>query len=634
MSARRAWAAAGAAALLAGLLLALAGPPPLDVARGLAKRLVGYPAWRQRAAGRDPQAAFDHLATSQVGYAPAMPKAFTSPRPFTGFRVVDLADGRTALRGGGPAREVPTALLGDRPTAWIGDFTPLAAPGRYRVELDDGLASFPFQVGPDVFEGALRATQRALYFQRAFTAIEPRHAEGPWSHASDAHLAPPGVRQGWHDAGDFTIYSASAASTLFWLLSTAADFAPVADDTNLPESGNGRPDLLDEAGWGLGWLLSVQDGSGGFRNTTCQEAYGPYGTNRPEGMPPYRDGEVGSLATARAVGILAFAAEVLRPHDPALATRCLAAARRGYRFLEARPGEASDGPTCPNYRQDGDQAAGRGARLFAAAGLLLATGEARFRQDFEADPPDLSSDPSAYRFDVFAALLYLRAPAGDPGLRSALAQRLAARAAALRREAAAHPFRWSGRYHWGSIGAAFHRSAAFSVRACLADPEGAAADCAQALDDLHYALGRNALQLAYLSGLEGVSRGRRHAFHHWLATLGATPHLFPGLVAGGPAAAPEAADRSYPHARPLPIWGYWGDPAMPRDEATPVDGRYTDNDSWSTNEVDVDWQAVTLYQLHFARWWARRGTPGTPRGGAGAAPDPAPVLEVAPRGRP
>jgi hypothetical protein len=33
---------------------------------------------------------------------------------------------------------------------------------------------------------------------------------------------------------------------------------------------------------GLEWLLSVQEPGGGFHNTTCQERYGPYGTNWPE----------------------------------------------------------------------------------------------------------------------------------------------------------------------------------------------------------------------------------------------------------------------------------------------------------------------------------------------------------------
>ena len=103
-----------------------------------------------------------------------------------------------------------------------------------------------------------------------------------------------------------------------------------------------------------------------------------------------------------------------------------------------------------------------------------------------------------------------------------------------------------------------------------------------------------------------MTQGRRRAFHHWLATLNATPYLFPGMVAGGPSETPRPDDGSRPRARPRAVWGYWGDPAMPRDSATPIDGRYTDNDSWSTNEIDIGWQAVTLYNLYFGQWFSRR----------------------------
>ena len=64
-----------------------------------------------------------------------------------------------------------------------------------------------------------------------------------------------------------------------------------------------------------------------------------------------------------------------------------------------------------------------------------------------------------------------------------------------------------------------------------------------------------------------------------------------------------------PHGRPIPIWGYWGDPAMLRDASTPVEGRYTDNDSWSTNQLVIDWQGVTLYNLYLARWWTAVAPP-------------------------
>ncbi len=600
---------AGRAVALAAsaVAAAVAIPWTRGVLTVAARRAIGYPAWRQRAAARE-EPFFGRLAASQVGYAPRARKEFTSPRPFASFELVSDRDGSMALRGGPPVRTVVTDVLGTIRTAWIGDFTALEAPGRYRIVASNGLQSHPFDVGPGVYDAAVRAVQRALYYQRAFTAVEAPYAEGPWVHPSDASRAPPGESRGWHDAGDFSIYNASAASALFWLLQAEADFAPADDGTHIPESGNGVPDLLDEARWELEWMLSVQDPAGGFRNATCQERYGPYGTNTPEGAAPYRAGEVGTIATGRAVGTLAFAAAIYRPHAPAFAARCLEAALRGQRFLEARPGEASDGPTCPAYRRDGDARVGRDVRMYAAAGLLLATGNPRFGDLFRSGYSDVDADPYNQSSGVQAALLYLRAPGGDPALRRSIRERLRQRAAEVRADADRNPFHWASRYFWGSLPVAFHRSAAFSARACLEDPARAREDCEQVLDHVHYALGRNSLQLCYVSGLPGVSRGRARAFHQWLAALDARPFLFPGLMAGGPVAAPEPDDASRPHARPLPVWGYWGDPAMPRDASTPLDGRYTDNDSWSTNEIDVDWQAVALYNLHLARWWARGGS--------------------------
>jgi endoglucanase len=599
-----------AAVVALGALLMVAVRPVLPTPlKEVANQLRGYPAWRQRAALGTDAEPFLGLAASQVGYGPSVVKQFSSPKHFASFRVLS-ANGEVALQGGPPVREVPTDSLGTVRTVWVGDFTALQSPGRYRVVTDDGRSSYPFDIGPAVFNSALRLVQRAFYYQRAFTEIDAVHAQGPWVHASDAALAPPGVVKGWHDAGDFSIYSASINSALFWLLSAFADFSPREDDTGIPESGNGVPDLLDEARWGLEWLLSVQQPDGGFQNTTCQEHYGPYGTNWPERMSLYRAGEVGTIATGRAVGTLAFASVLYRPYDATFAERLLAAARSGYHFLGSRPVENSDGPTCSAMRQDGDSSVGRDVRMYAAAALLLATGDRRLRIDFEENYQSLQNDPSYLRSNVYAALLYLRASAGDPERQRNIRRELRRRAEGVRLEAERHPFQWAGRTFWGSIAAGFQRTAGFNAQACLEDPVGAAADCEQVLANLHHALGRNYQQMAYVSGLPGVARGRTHAFHHWLATLDAKPFLFPGLVAGGPVAAPDPADVAVPYGRPIPTWGYWGDPAMPRNASTPPEGRYTDNDSWSTNELDIDWQGVTLYNLYLARWWAA-GAPHT-----------------------
>jgi endoglucanase len=222
-------------------------------------------------------------------------------------------------------------------------------------------------------------------------------------HGSDADKAPAGVRAGWHDAGDFSIYSSSLNTALFWLLDTWSDFQPQADDTNIPESGNGVPDLLDEARWGLEWLLSVQDGSGAFRNTTCQDNYGPYGRNTPDNVPKYVNGELGTFATARAVGNLAYASTIYRRYDAAFADRCLEAARKGYAYLKAHWTENSDGPTCPAYNADGNLEVGMHARMFAAAGMLLATGDVAFREDFDASYVELDYDPSYLHLNGFTS---------------------------------------------------------------------------------------------------------------------------------------------------------------------------------------------------------------------------------------
>jgi endoglucanase len=589
---------AAVAVLLASVAAMVATAPGRRVLR---RPLVVW-AEHRRAKDAIPEHPFGMLAASQVGYAPGMVKRFSSPRAFTEFRVIREPDGKEALRAG-PACLQPVTDLGGVTRVWVGDFSALTAPGRYHLEAA-GLSSHPFDIGTGVFDAPVRAVQRAFYFQRAFTSIEPAHAEGPWVHPSDAALAPPGVRGGWHDAGDYSLYSASLNSALFWLLLTYSDFAPQADDRNIPESGNGVPDLLDEARQGLEWLLSTQEPGGGFRNSTCEEHYGPYGTNVPSAVQPYRAGEVGTLATARAVGNLATASSLFRRFDPRFADRALDAAWRGQRYLDQHP-ESSDGPTCPAYRADRDEGLGRETRTFAAAGMLLGTGEGRFLQDFDRFFSGADGDPSYMRVQGLAVRLYLRAPAGAPERKAALHELLARAAARTRAAGDRDGFQRSAPTFWGSLGAGFVRVGFSSIPRCLEQRAGAAADCAQAMANVHHLLGRNLLHFVYVSGLPGVTHGRRHAFHHWLAALRAEPYLFPGLVAGGPNATPEAADTSNPLARPIPLWGYWGDPAFPRDATTPYEQRYTDNDSYSTNEVSLDWQGPVLYGLHFAQWVGR-----------------------------
>jgi endoglucanase len=380
---------------LAAVAVVARGPVlPMPLKNGW---LRGYPNWLHRAALRPEAPPFGGLAASQVGYRPSTMKQFSSPKRFASFQVMSTSD-EGAFEGGPPVREARTNQLDAIRTVWIGDFTPLRAPGRYRIVADNGISSYPLGVGRNVFNAALRAVQRAFYYQRVFIEIDAEHAQGPCPRQRRRAWTARVVK-GWHDAGDFSLYSASTNSALFWLLSAAADLSPREDLTGLPESGNGVPDLLDEARWGLEWLLSVQAPGGGFDNTTCQERYGPYGTNWPERTASYHLGEVGTIASGRAVGTLALASVVIVLSTPPL--------RSGYWRL---PWPATPSFAIARSRQEGDADVGRDVRMYAAAGLLLATDDRRFSVDFEESYQSLQNDPTYRRSKVYTALLYLRGP--------------------------------------------------------------------------------------------------------------------------------------------------------------------------------------------------------------------------------
>ena len=105
-------------------------------------------------------------------------------------------------------------------------------------------------------------------------------------------------------------------ATLFDLL-WAYELNPRAfgDDTNIPESGNGVPDLLDETKWELDWLLKMQDADGGFFNRVAGRSY-DNGSGPPSGdtQPRFYTAKT-TWATADAAASLAHAARVYGHFD-------------------------------------------------------------------------------------------------------------------------------------------------------------------------------------------------------------------------------------------------------------------------------------------------------------------------------
>lgn len=65
---------------------------------------------------------------------------------------------------------------------------------------------------------------------------------------------------GWHDASDYLQYSTTTANATYHLLMAYRDFPTAFTDTKLAtglDGKNGIPDVLDEAKWGLDWLMKM-----------------------------------------------------------------------------------------------------------------------------------------------------------------------------------------------------------------------------------------------------------------------------------------------------------------------------------------------------------------------------------------
>lgn len=234
-----------------------------------------------------------HFKVDQFGYHPSEEKVMVISQAQEGFNVDTEGSfepgenlevrswsagsmGSEAIYTGAPevwnAGETD-ALSGDK--GWWFDFSAVTTVGEYVVyDPTNDVKSHPFKIANDVFEDVLQAAVKSYYFQREGFAKEAPYA-GEWtdeaSHLQDTaalDLATKSVERdvtgGWMDAGDQNKYITFVVSVIHSLLIAYEENPSVfTDDFDIPESGNGIPDLLDELVWELRWMVKMQDTDGG-----------------------------------------------------------------------------------------------------------------------------------------------------------------------------------------------------------------------------------------------------------------------------------------------------------------------------------------------------------------------------------
>jgi endoglucanase len=292
------------------------------------------------------------------------------------FQVIDDRSQAVVLRGksklGRSAEEPEEPRKGNHSQANVYrlDFSALAQAGRYRLCVATIGCSRSFEIGADTWGKAFRVAAKGFYVRRSGIAIRPPYgeprprsfhpADGVKVYQTEASLLETGNglgtassdlfadlidRQtetivpdawgGYFDAGDWDrrIQHLDIARSLLELAELAPDY--IAQTTlNIPESGNSRPDVIDEALWGLDFFRRLQQADGGIRGGIEMTEHPLHGeTSWTNSLTPmvYAADPWSSYLYA---GVAAQAATVLGTKEPALAATYRASALRAMAYGE------------------------------------------------------------------------------------------------------------------------------------------------------------------------------------------------------------------------------------------------------------------------------------------------------------
>lgn len=146
------------------------------------------------------------------------------------------------------------------------NFSKFIRQGKYYLQAGKTISPV-FKIDDDVYKGAAGFCLQYMRQQRS--GFNPFLNDS--CHTHDGYVlygAKAGIKDsthidvvgGWHDASDYLQYSTTSANATYHLLMAYRDFPDVFVDEKLSngkDGKNGIADVLDEAKWGLDWLLKM-----------------------------------------------------------------------------------------------------------------------------------------------------------------------------------------------------------------------------------------------------------------------------------------------------------------------------------------------------------------------------------------
>jgi endoglucanase len=550
------------------------------------------------------QDAASKIRINQIGFYPDAPKiAVITDDKASDFIIKSVSSGEVVLKSklSAPHKSVFSPQL-----TRIADFSSVSKPGIYLLSLPGQVDSYSFEIKTGVFNKLTKALIKGFYFQRMSTSLAPEFA-GKWSHAAGhpdtkviVHPAaastdrPAGTivscPRGWYDAGDYNKYIVNSGITMGTLLSLYEDFPSYFDTLriNIPETGNGAPDLLNEIVWNLRWMLTMQDPSdGGVYNKVTNAGFDRFVMPSAATTPRY----IVPKSTAATLDFAAVTAQAGRIFPrfkkvfPGLADSCIKSSEKAWNWAVKNPEVAYDQNQMNKEFKPVITTGAYGDSdftdefIWAASELYVTTGKESYYTAHPMFPDSLTPLPSwdnvrllgYYTLARFENKLTNSAKRDFPALR----ERIIKTADKMTEGASESAYmtvmgKSAGDFVWGSNSVATNQGILL-IQAYKLSKSRKYLDFA--LTNLDYVLGRNATGYSYVTGY-----GHKTPMfpHHRLSEADGIADPVPGLIVGGPNPGQQDGCKTYPSRIP--------------------DESYTDSVcSYASKEIAINWNAAAAY---------------------------------------
>lgn len=547
----------------------------------------------------------NNIQLNQLGFYPHAPKiaVINTPISSTKFYLLPANKKDTVYRGN-LTDSIHPGYAGI--ATHIADFSSFSKPGTYLIYVKDAGLSFPFTIGKNAQHAAAVASLKGYYFQRVSMPLDAKYA-GKWArpagHPDTAVLIHPSAATaqrpagtiiscpgGWYDAGDYNKYIVNSGISMGTLLSAYEDFPTYFKtlQTNIPESSDAVPDILDEIIYNLRWMLTMQDpNDGGVYNKCTNAAFDAMLMPGATKLPRYVV-QKGTAATLDFAAVTAQAARILRAFNkqlPGLADSCNTASIKAWQWAQQNPALEYNQFQMNAKFDPKITTGGYGDRRFndewfwAACELYTTTKDKAYQpviNQYWTDSLMLPSWGNVLMLGYYTLIRNEQSLKALGGIDFAQAKKrviaMADKFIANGGDKAYQTIMGQSRYDfiWGSNSVALNQSIVL-INAWLISKDKKYIQ--SALSNLDYVLGRNATGYCFVTGI-GTKSTRNP--HHRQSVSDGVDDPVPGLLAGGPN--PGQQDRCPGYPSRLPAESY-----------------ADSNCAYASNEIAINWNAPLVY---------------------------------------